>query len=178
MGSTANAPAQEAPDAEDCPPCLQGSLSWLLTKAQYALAGELAVAFAPLGTTPRGHAVHSAAASGTYTQKALADLVGLDKTTMVATIDELERCGLARRVPAPTDRRAHVIEVTAAGEQMIAAANEIVALVQADVLESLGESGGAELLQKLGRLVSARLGQPAPCGSVRRREPRAGALHV
>jgi len=172
------APPPAPPDAEDCPPCLQGSLSWLLTKAQYALAGELAVAFAPLGTTPRGHAVLSAAASGTYTQKALADLVGLDKTTMVATIDELERCGLARRVPAPTDRRAHVIEVTAAGEQMIAAANEIVALVQADVLESLGESGGAELLQKLGRLVSARLGQPAPCGSVRRREPRAGALHV
>ena len=173
MGSTANAPAQEAPDAEDCPPCLQGSLSWLLTKAQYALAGELAVAFAPLGTTPRGHAVLSAAASGTYTQKALADLVGLDKTTMVATLDELEAAGLARRVPSATDRRAHVVEVTADGRRKIAAANKIVARVQADVLASLGETIGDEFMGALGSLVRARLAEPAACKAIRRREPRA-----
>ena len=42
-------------------------------------------------------------------------MVGLDKTTMVVTLDELEAAGLAERRPSPTDRRARVIAVTKAG---------------------------------------------------------------
>src|SRR5579883_2227090 len=97
---------------EDCPECLLGNLNWLLAQAHYALASELAAALSPLGVSPRGHAVLGAAVSGAHTQKQLAELVGLDKTTMVATLDELEAAGLARRVPSATDRRAHVVEVT------------------------------------------------------------------
>ncbi|HWC87146.1 MAG TPA: MarR family transcriptional regulator, partial [Solirubrobacteraceae bacterium] len=102
-------------DAEDCPQCLLGNLNWLLGQAHYALASELAAAVEPLAITPRGHSVLAAALTGTYTQKELAELVGLDKTTMVVTLDELEGAGLAKRVPSSTDRRARVIEVTKAG---------------------------------------------------------------
>ena len=149
-----------------------GNLNWLLAQAHYALASELAAAFAPLGVSPRGHAVLGAATMGPYTQKQLAELVGLDKTTMVATLDELEAAGLARRVPSATDRRAHVIEVTAQGRKKITAANEVVASVQADVLGTLPD-GGDTLMENLARLVSIRLAEPAACKSVRRREPRA-----
>jgi DNA-binding MarR family transcriptional regulator len=172
--TTASVAERQAPeyyDREDCPACLAGNLSWLLAKAHHALATELSVAFTPLGITPRGHAVLSAAATGPHSQKALADMVGLDKTTMVAAIDELERGGLARRVLAPNDRRAHVIEVTAEGRRMILTANQIVARVQADVLEELGGDRGDELLVTLFRLVSARRAEPASCRSVRRDSP-------
>jgi DNA-binding MarR family transcriptional regulator len=172
MVATADTTALPTGKAGDCPECLAGNLSWLLTQAHYALASELGAAFEPLGITPRGHSVLGAAASDAHTQKQLAELVGLDKTTMVATLDELEGAGLARRVPSRTDRRAHVIEVTPEGRRKITAANKIVARVQADVLASLGGGDGDALLSSLARLVRDRLAEPAACKSVRRREPR------
>jgi DNA-binding MarR family transcriptional regulator len=162
----------DAAAREDCPECLMGNLNWLLAQAHYALASELAAAFAPLGISPRGHSVLGAATMGSFTQKQLAELVGLDKTTMVATLDELEAAGLARRVPSATDRRAHVIEVTPPGRKKITAANKVITSVQEDVLGTLPD-GGESLMQYLGQLVSIRLAEPAACKSVRRREPRA-----
>jgi MarR family transcriptional regulator, transcriptional regulator for hemolysin len=173
MTPIAERPAREAGLREECPECLMGNLNWLLAQAHYALATELAAAFEPLGITPRGHSVLAGALTGAHTQKALADLIGLDKTTMVATIDELERAGLARRVQSLSDRRAHVIEVTVAGKRKLAAANKVAARVQADVLSTLGSADGDALLETLGRLVADRLAEPAACKSFRRREPRA-----
>lgn len=172
MSALATRSADATPARSECPECLAGNLHWLLTQAHYALATELAAAFQPLGLTPRGHAVLSAARTAALTQKQLADLVGLDKTTMVATLDELERAGLARRVPSPTDRRAHVIEVTREGVKKVASANRVAKRVQTDVLSSLGGSAGEEFLATLGHLVTDRLAEPAACQGVRRREPR------
>jgi MarR family transcriptional regulator, transcriptional regulator for hemolysin len=149
-----------------------GNLNWLLTQAHYALASELSVALEPLGLTPRGHAVLGAALTGAHTQKQLADVVGLDKTTMVATLDELERSGFARRVPSEADRRAHVVQVTPEGRKKVTAANKIAKRVDAEVLGSLGQESGGEFVATLGRLVRDRLAEPAACKGVRRREPR------
>ncbi|TMM04773.1 MAG: winged helix-turn-helix transcriptional regulator [Actinobacteria bacterium] len=157
---------------EDCPACLLGNLNWLLAQAHYSLATELAGAFEPLGISPRGHAVLAAAMTGAHTQKELAELVGLDKTTMVVTLDELEEAGLAQRVPSPADRRARVVEVTKAGARKVAAADKVSMEVQADVLASLRESRGEQLLDGLCELVRQRLGEPGTCKGVRRREPR------
>ncbi len=73
-------------EIEECPECLMGNLNWLLAQAHYALASELAAAFEPLGLTPRGHAVLAAGMTGSHTQKQLAEIVGVDKTTMVVTL--------------------------------------------------------------------------------------------
>jgi DNA-binding MarR family transcriptional regulator len=149
-----------------------GNLNWLLTQAHYALARELAVALEPLGLTPRGHAVLGAAMTGAHTQKQLADIVGLDKTTMVATLDELERGGLARRVPSEADRRAHVVQVTPEGRRKVTAAGKVAKRVDAHVLGALGEETGGEFVATLGRLVRDCLAEPAACKGIRRREPR------
>lgn len=149
-----------------------GNLNWLLAQAHYALATELAGAFEPLGLTPRGHSVLAAAMTGIHTQKQLADLVGLDKTTMVATLDELERAGFARRVPSEFDRRAHVVQVTPEGRKKVTAANKVAKRVETDVLRALGDKTGADFIDTLGRLVSERLAEPTACKGFRRREPR------
>src|ERR1700683_4199487 len=108
MSGTIEKPiAREETGDASCPECLMGNLNWLLTQAHYALASELAAAFEPLGISPRDHAVLGAAMTEAHTQKQLAELVGLDKTTMVATLDELEAAGLARRGPAAADGGAH-----------------------------------------------------------------------
>jgi MarR family transcriptional regulator, transcriptional regulator for hemolysin len=161
---------------EDCPECLLGNLNWLLTQAHYGLATELAVAFEPLGITPRGHAVLGAAQSGEFTQKHLANLVGLDKTTMVALIDDLEAAGLVKRLPSVADRRAHLIQLTAEGRRKYTAASKIAKRVQADVLGSLPADEAGALMDALGSLVRDRLAEPIACKSIRRREPGVRAL--
>jgi MarR family transcriptional regulator, transcriptional regulator for hemolysin len=176
MSATIDKPIAQAEIEDDgCPECLMGNLNWLLTQAHYALASELAAAFEPLGISPRDHAVLGAAMTGGHTQKQLAELVGLDKTTMVATLDELEAAGLARRVPSVTDRRAHVVEVTPEGRKTVAAAGKVTKRVQANVLGALGETVGTEFLDALCTLVRDRLAEPAACKSIRRREPRPSA---
>jgi MarR family transcriptional regulator, transcriptional regulator for hemolysin len=138
--------------ATDSPASLADNLCWLLSRASQALTTELTAALADAGLSPRAHCVLSTAMTGEYTQIALAQAVGLDKTTMVVTIDELEAAGLAERRPAAGDRRARVIAVTPAGRRKVARAREIMDAVQADVLDSLPARERAAFLESLTRL--------------------------
>jgi MarR family transcriptional regulator for hemolysin len=157
-------------DPQTDSPALAGDLCWLLSRASHALTTQLTSALAELGLSPRAHCVLATAMSGEYTQTALAQAVGLDKTTMVVTIDELEAAGLAERRPAAGDRRARIIGVTKAGERKVAKGREIVARIQAEVLDSLPAREREHLLVSLSRLVSDRLAEPSPCQPpVRRR---------
>jgi len=152
--------------------CFEGNLGWLLYRAHWALAAEMTAALAPLGVSGRGYHVLRAALDGEHTQKELADMVGLDKTTMVVTIDELEREGLAERRPSPTDRRARVIAVTKAGKRKVAEADAVKERIQAEVLETLPPRQRKALLEALADLVKGRLGESMDCPGLRRREPR------
>lgn len=159
---------------QDEPRCFAGNLAWLLYRAHWALAAELTAALEPLGVSARGYHVLRAALSGQHTQTELAEIVGLDKTTMVVAIDELERTGLAERRLAPDDRRARIIAVTAAGKRKVAEAEKVKERVQAEVLGELTPKEGAALLDGLAKLVEGRLSEPASCSRpIRRRTPRA-----
>src|SRR5215203_2953885 len=48
-------------------------------------------------------------------QQEIGSAMGIDPSTMVALIDKLERAGLARRRPHPTDRRAREVAITPKG---------------------------------------------------------------
>jgi MarR family transcriptional regulator for hemolysin len=162
---------KEAPSKADQP--LSDHLSWLLSRASYALATELTAALASLGVSPRGHCVLATAMTGEYTQTELAQAVGLDKTTMVVTLDELEAGGLAKRLPASHDRRARVVGVTKAGERKVVEGKRIVARIQEDVLGTLPEQDREVFVESLVHLVRERLAEGVECApSVRRREPR------
>ena len=168
-GRKATTSEKESPAAVEC---LAGNLSWLLSQAHYALASEVHAAFAPLGISGRSYHVLAAALTGEYTQTELAELVGLDKTTMVVTMDDLERQGLAERRPSERDRRARVIVVTGAGERKVREAREVIERIQTEVLESLPARQRDGFLRGLGELVSKRLGETTGCAPMRRREPK------
>jgi DNA-binding MarR family transcriptional regulator len=158
----------------ECPDCLSGNLGWLLSQAHFNLVSEIAAAFEPVGVSNRGYHVLATARGGEYTQKELAERIGLDKTTMVVTVDELEKEGLAERRPSSTDRRARVISVTKAGERKVRQGQEIVERIQNDVLTSLPSTERKVFLESLGMLVKDRLSEPAECSPpLRRREPKA-----
>ena len=79
--------------ATDSPTALAQDLCWLLARASHSLTTQLTDALVEVGLSPRAHCVLSTAIAGEYTQTALAQAVGLDKTTMVVTLDELEAAG-------------------------------------------------------------------------------------
>ena len=80
-------------------PPLAGNLCWLLSTAAWNLTTEMTAALEGLGISPRAVSVLTTAMSGAYTQTELVRMVGVDKTTMVVTLDELEAAGLAERQP-------------------------------------------------------------------------------
>jgi MarR family transcriptional regulator for hemolysin len=162
------------PQAAEGTEPLCSDLCWLLSRASYTLTTELTAALEEMSLSPRAHHVLATALTGTYTQTELARLVGLDKTTMVVTLDELEAAGLAERRLSSDDRRARVIAVTKAGERKVRAAAKILEHIRNDVLSVLGDDEREAFVAALRRLVLGRLSQPvATAAPVRRRAPRA-----
>ena len=45
--------------------------------------------------------------------------MGIDPSTMVSLIDQLEAAGLAKRRPRPTDRRAGEVEISPPGSRAL-----------------------------------------------------------
>lgn len=164
------APANVAVTPDGAPSAPDANLGWLLSQAAHTLNTELTAALEALSVTPRGHCVLSVALTGEHTQKQLAEAIGLDKTTMVVTIDALERAGLAERVASESDRRARVIRVTPAGKRLIAKGERVIAEIQEGVLASLPGDERERFVASLSQLVHGRLSAPAVCRSpVRRR---------
>ncbi len=154
----------------EAPAPLASDLCWLLSRASHALMTELTSALEDSGISPRAHSVLATAMTGQYTQTELARLVGLDKTTMVVTVDELEAAGLAERRPSKSDRRARVIVVTGAGQRKAREADAVLDRVRDDVLASLPVDEREVFLRALGRLACGRLSEPVACAhAVRRR---------
>jgi MarR family transcriptional regulator, transcriptional regulator for hemolysin len=97
-------------------------------------------------------------------------MVGLDKTTMVVTVDELEAQGLVERRPSESDRRARLIKVTKDGRRKVEAADRVLDRVREDVLQALPDEEREVFLRALGRLACGRLAEPVRCAQpVRRR---------
>jgi MarR family transcriptional regulator for hemolysin len=70
-------------------------------------------------------------------QRALADLVGVEGPSMVSMLDRLERDGFVTRAPSPTDRRVKLVQLTDTGKTVYA---EVLAEAQpfrADLLAGL-----------------------------------------
>jgi DNA-binding MarR family transcriptional regulator len=156
------------------PPKVDVDLMFLLSQASHALETELTARLQALGISPRAHCVLTHALRGELTQSQVAEQCALDKTTMVVTMDELERAGLAERRPSSSDRRARIIGVTKAGERLVAEADAIVAGIYGEVLGALPAAQRDAFVAGLGQLVGGRLSTPVKCERpVRRRAVRA-----
>lgn len=174
MATELQTPSKAPHTAAEGGNCLMGNLGWMLDQANHALGSEVASALAPLDLGQRGFCVLSAAMDAELTQTELAGMIGLDKTTMVVAVDDLERKGLAERVPSPTDRRARVIKVTDAGREKVAEGQRIVLNVQDGVLDALPPEERDAFVDALTTLVGGRLSTAPACSPpLRRREQRA-----
>ena len=150
----------------DPPEALAEDLCWLMGRVSALLNVEATAALRELDITPRAHALLTAARAGEHTQTDLARIIGLDKTTLMVTLDELERAGLAERRPLPSDRRARIVAVTPAGERVLECSEEALNRSRAGVLSLLPPDGRATFMKALVRLACAHEGDlPACCAA-------------
>ncbi|POM25697.1 Transcriptional regulator SlyA [Actinomadura rubteroloni] len=147
-------------------------LSFLFNHAAHVLRTQMAAALAEVGLTSRMHCVLVHALEEERTQIQLAEIGDMDKTTMVATVDALEKAGLAERRPSSRDRRARVIRVTPAGAEAAARSQEIVDRVHGAVLDALPEDERAVFVRAMNRLVDGHLAVPAAAPATRRARER------
>ncbi|WP_433302581.1 MarR family winged helix-turn-helix transcriptional regulator [Actinoplanes sp. CA-030573] len=131
-------------------------ITGLLNMAGHVLSNRLGVALAEVDLTPRMQCVLVHALEEERTQIQLAALADLDKTTMVSTVDELERRGLAERRPSATDRRARIIAVTEKGRLAAEEGQRIVDQVHADALGGLPAPARAAFVEALGMLAGTQ----------------------
>jgi DNA-binding MarR family transcriptional regulator len=160
---TAMAPIRTEPD-----------LSFLLDHASHVLRTRMSAALAEIGLTARMHCVLVHALEEERTQIQLAEIGDMDKTTMVVTVDALEKAGLAERRPSGKDRRARIVAVTEEGARVAERSQEIVDRVHEEALATLPADERKVFLRAMNRLVTGHLASPAenprPVRRARQRE--------
>lgn len=87
-------------------------------------------------------------------QREVARRFGIDRTTMVALIDALERKGLVERRPDPADRRRNVVEPTASGRETLAGAIRAADEAERRFLAPLGPAEAERFKNALRALLS------------------------
>jgi DNA-binding MarR family transcriptional regulator len=93
-------------------------------------------------------------------QQALGAAMGVDPSTMVSLIDQLESAGLAKRRPCPTDRRAREVTITPKGRRLLEKGRRMALQVEDEVLGGLTPPERRELLTLLRRAVDSAPPQP------------------
>ena len=93
-------------------------------------------------------------------QQELGRAMGVDPSTMVSLIDELEAKGLAKRQPHPNDRRARAVVLTAKGRRLRERGRQMASQVEDEVLGGLSASDRRELLRLLRLAHSSAPAQP------------------
>src|ERR1700761_1244692 len=113
---------------------------------------------APLGLRPR-HLVALTVMrenGGVSGQQELATELGVDRTNLVGLLNELEAEGLILRRRAAEDRRRHIVELTPAGEERLAAAEAAIGAAEDEVLGALSERQREQLFELLQQARAAR----------------------
>src|SRR5215472_3062960 len=104
------------PKREGLPPSMRDRVPFLLYRAaelSHSLANDM---LARIELTARQAGILTLVTEREpMTQKALADALRIDRTTMVALIDDLERKGYVVRQRHPRDRRAFLVQPTEPG---------------------------------------------------------------
>lgn len=113
-----------------------------------------ALAQAGLGVTPaQARIVMKLHFQGPLSQHELASRTDVEPSTLVGTLDIMEREGLASREVNPQDRRAHLVRLTEGGEALVPRLLGLIDLVEAEIVEVLPERERVRLQQSLERLI-------------------------
>ena len=124
---------------------IQNSLGYLIGRARRAMAGRMNLLFAEAGhdvTIEQWIVLSVLVRENGQCQKIIADIIGIDKTSMTRMLDGLEKRGLIRRKADESDLRFKKIYITAAGRKMHLS---LIPVVEQNQVEVTGNISAADL---------------------------------
>lgn len=135
--------------------------SWLLSQAALHATRIVGEAFAQAGVRRYHYSVLVALAQdGPASQADLGRRLWIDRSDMVAVLNDLERDGLVARVRDEIDRRRNLVRLTPAGKRALDRLDARVEVAQAAVLEPLSAAEQDDLLRLLTRVIEHHDDEP------------------
>jgi DNA-binding MarR family transcriptional regulator len=133
--------------------------SWLLNQVALPAQRIIAEALASVGARRQHYSVLSALEEfGPASQAALGRRCGIDRSDMVALVNELAAAGRLERKPDAEDRRRNVIAITDAGRKFLSELDRLLQDAQDDLLAPLSSQERAELVRLLGAVLAHHSG--------------------
>lgn len=130
--------------------------AFLLARMGHVATKRFAARLEEVGMTTRmWGALNVLDAEGAITQQKLGHCTGIDPSSMVATVDDLEAAGLVERRRHPSDRRAHALHLTEQGRATLARGRQLARSAQEELFAPLSREEHEHLHDLLLRLVEA-----------------------
>jgi len=125
---------------------LVASTTFLLKRLGFAAKERGMAAYEAEDVHPYHYAILLALDEGGHeTQGAIADALGYDRGQLVGLLDELEERGLIERRRDPSDRRRHLVQMTADGKRKLRRLRTLARGHEDDFLEPLSGAEREEL---------------------------------
>ena len=129
--------------------------TWLIRRAYSRSSGLLNQAFESRGSGLRSYHYRLLSAleeSGPTGQAELGRITGIDRSDVVAILNDLARPGLVARTTDPRNRRRNIVTMTAAGAKRLAELELIVSDVQDELMAPLSPAQRAQFLRLIRRI--------------------------
>lgn len=140
-------------DASDAETDIEGLVGYNMKRAYVAMEKDFRAALGAGGLTPRSFSALSLVVNlPQISQSDVARRLGIERSGLVAIIDDLEARGYLVRRVMPDDRRVQALEATDSGGEAYRAALAAVRAHEARLLADLSEAQKAELMESLRRI--------------------------
>jgi MarR family transcriptional regulator, lower aerobic nicotinate degradation pathway regulator len=141
--------AIEAPPAR-----LKGTPSWLVNQTATHASRLVTEGFAAVGARRYHYSLLAALSEfGPSSQAALGRHTGIDRSDVVAMLNELSEQNLVGRSVDPGNRRRNIVTLTDAGTARLAELDQLLAGIQDELLAPLASAEREQLVALLGRVV-------------------------
>jgi MarR family transcriptional regulator, lower aerobic nicotinate degradation pathway regulator len=128
--------------------------SWLINQTAIPANRLVADGLASAGARRHHYALLAALDEvGAASQAALSRMTTIDRSDMVATINELADQGMVERTPDPADLRRNVVTITPAGRRQLRKLDRLLAKIQDEILAPLSTDERRQLIHLLTRVV-------------------------
>jgi DNA-binding MarR family transcriptional regulator len=136
------------------PTSLQQRPTWLINRAHAVSYKILSEGFAAVGTHGYHYRLLAALDEfGPSSQAGLARSTGVDRSDIVAALNELEQQRLVKRTADPADRRRNTVSITAAGKRRLTTLDGVLDGIQDRLLAPLSPRERRQLVTLLERML-------------------------
>jgi DNA-binding MarR family transcriptional regulator len=149
------------------PEVLLGRMGFLLNRGGQRVREVYQGALEPLGIDGKQWGVLLVLnGKGSISQHEIGLCTHIDRTTMVAIIDDLEQKGLVERQEHPTDRRSHALVLTAKGKDLIPKGHKLSEAAEKKFLAALSPREQKEVVKLLRKLILSHFTDHANRGTI------------